>query len=203
MHVPSGLGEQRRNVATRALGLTFKNLLASFGSLLVNAALGQGRSNKPKLIEMERSEFRRHQVGIVPYVCETVLRRDRELLHVVQSRIEKVSLAMHLKNRDERVPLCNRAPSRPRMQIHTGQSKRRRNQDCGSFSVWTKCFAVQEQLCIEMSSAPAVEHLSHRRLISPQQFRRQGQVGRERYDRTDIQVAIRPAIQPLPDAGRQ
>ena len=47
------------------------------------------------------------------------------------------------------------------------------------------------------------QHRLHGRLVHLQQVGERRQVGRQRDDRADVEIAVRPAVQPLADAGRE
>ena len=90
--------------------------------------LPAGGGGGRKLIDVERRKLRRDQVGRVADVAEAVLCGDRELRGIVEPRIVERALALHLEIGDERVPVRDRSPAGPGMQVDAGQVERRRNQ---------------------------------------------------------------------------
>src|SRR5688572_23078780 len=95
-----------------------------------------------------------------------------ELIRVIQARIVKVSLAMHLDIGDKRVPVGHGTPTGPGMQVDTRQTKCRWEQrgawhvrpghDTVRDLLRVKGFAVQHQFGIELSRSPAIEHSQYR-----------------------------------------
>ncbi len=127
-----------------------------------------------------------------------------EFVRVVEARVVEVSLPVHLENRDEGIPIGNASPARVGVQVHAGQAERGGNERRGGLAVGPERLAVQEQLGVELPRAPAGEHLvAHRLLVHPEERGDGRQVGREPDDRADVQVAVRPAIQPVTDARRE
>jgi hypothetical protein len=89
------------------------------------------------------------------------------------------------------------------VQVDTCQSESGRNQSCSRFAIWTDRFAVQKQFSIELPRPPTVQHLVHSGLIRAEQISNRLQVGCGGNDRTDIQVAVGPAVQPVTDSGSE
>ena len=114
-------------------------------------------------------------------------RGDRELRRVVQARVEERALAVHLQVRDERVPVRDRAPAGPGVQVDAGQAERRRDQRRRRLAVRTERLAVEEQLGVELARPPGVEHLAHRRLVDAEQRRRPA-------DRSGASATIAPTF---------
>src|SRR5579864_138907 len=104
---------------------------------------------------MESSKLRCNLVVGIGYVPETVFGGHRKFRGIIQSRIKEVAFAMHLKVRDERVPVRYRTPARESMQVHTRKPKGRRNKCCGSFAVRAESFAVHEEFRVKLARAPA------------------------------------------------
>ena len=63
--------------------------------------------------------------------------------------------------------------------------------------------AVENQLRVELARSPAAQHAAHGRRRDAEQVDERLQVGRECDDRSDVQVTIRPSVQPVADAGRE
>ena len=89
------------------------------------------------------------------------------------------------------------------MLIHAREAECRWNQRSRRLAVRTKCLAVHEQLRVELPRPPARQDLAHRRLIHLQQRGHRTEVRSERDDRADVQIAVCPPVEPMPDAGRE
>jgi hypothetical protein len=152
---------------------------------------------------MEGGELGGHEIGIVSHVAEARLCGDGELGGIVQSGIEERSLAMHLENGDERVPVRDRAPPGPRMEIDSGQSQSRRDQRGRRLAVRSKGFPVREQLRVEFARSPAVQDLPHGRVVGVEEPRHDGEIRSQGDDHPDVQVPIRPPVQTMTDTGRK
>src|SRR5262249_60695023 len=100
-------GEQRRNVAGRALSLPVEQCLPSSSRIFVETAIRRRRRLQGKLIEVEGAKLWSHQVWIVSYISEAVACSDRELHRVVEPRIIESSLAVHLQVSNKTVPVCH------------------------------------------------------------------------------------------------
>src|SRR5438067_7431849 len=121
MHVVSRLGVQRRDVAGRALRLSLEDGLAPGGRRLVEGIRGRSRRRDSQLVEVEGGELRRHAVVLGALMTEARPRRDGKLLPVVQARVEKGPLAVHLVVGYVRVPVRPRSPARASMQVDAGE----------------------------------------------------------------------------------
>ena len=205
VHVPAGLGEERRHVARRAVGRAVEERLAALGGARVEAAAPAAsapgsradRTAAPAASSVIRS-------GSLSHVAEARARRDRELRRVVQPGIEEGALAVHLEIGDERVPVRHGAPAGVGVQVDAGEAERRRDQRRRGLAVRPERLAVEEQLGVELARSPAVRAPCAPSAWSRlQQVATALQVGRERDDRADVQVAIGPAVEPLADAGRE
>src|SRR5215475_5962073 len=87
VHGPSGLGVQRRDVTGRALGLALEQGLASGGRGGVERILRRLRRGNRELVEMERRQLGRDEIGGVAHVAQTRARRYRELVGIVEPRV--------------------------------------------------------------------------------------------------------------------
>ena len=92
-----------------------------------------------------------------------------------------------------------RCPARERVQVHSGEPKSRWDERRAGLTVRPKRLSVHEQLGVELSRTPAVQHVTHRRLVGLEQTCDRAQVGRERDDCADIQVSIRPPVEAVPN----
>ena len=108
---------------------------------------------------------------------------------------------MHLQVRHESVPVRHRSPPCPRVQTGTGQAVCGRQERRRRFSIRPERFPIQEHLRIELSGPPARQHRLERRLVDTEEGGYDPEIGSERDDGADIQIAIGPAIQPAADSG--
>src|SRR5262249_16767174 len=104
-------------VAARALRLAGEQRAAALGGVLVEAARGRSRRRERELVEVECRKLRGDAVVLARHVAEMVLGRDRELRGVVETRIEERAVAVHLEVGDEPVPVRDRAPAFPGVEI--------------------------------------------------------------------------------------
>jgi hypothetical protein len=83
MQVPARLGEQRFYVAARAAGLALEQLVAALGCFRIERSGRRVWRLQAELIQVQRRELGRDEVGIVPDVVEPGRGRDRELRGVL------------------------------------------------------------------------------------------------------------------------
>src|SRR4030095_15355495 len=97
------------------------------------------------MVKLERGEFSCRQILGVPFVTKAFPRGDWIFVGIVQARIEKSSLTMHLEIADKSVPVGAGSPRpRPGVIVNTGQAKCRRNQCGRGLSVWAESFAIED-----------------------------------------------------------
>ena len=129
VHVPTGLGEDRRHVTRRALRLAVEHDLRRVPP--------QRDRNYPPARPAQESQVDRSEAPEALRVIRSGLLRTLpkpsraaigNFARVVQTRIVKRSLPVHLEIRDERVPVCDRSPAGPGVEIDAGESKGRRKQ---------------------------------------------------------------------------
>src|SRR4051794_4892438 len=180
MQVPTRFGPKRLHMTVVALRLSTKQGIATLGRLRIKVLTGLWfRGRKGKLVEVQGGKLLRDPVLVgadMRKVGKAVGGRNGKLLLIIQARIEESAFAVHLKSGNERIPVGNRPPACPRMQIHSRQTERWREQR-GTWHVCAgdnairdllgiKGFAVQDQLSIELTRSPTVEHISYTCLIS-------------------------------------
>src|SRR5437763_1252046 len=123
---------------------------------------------------MQWRQFLGHPVtiGVGGDVTEPGLGRYRELFGIVKPFIEERTLAMHLVDCDEGVPVRDRPPGAcPRMQVVTREAPSIGYQSCpwdmrpGDNSVcyllWVESFTVEKQLSIEFTGTPSPQNRSN------------------------------------------
>src|SRR5579859_2554494 len=154
-------------MAVVAFCLATEKSVAAFGGVRIERARRWLRRRNGEFVLLESRKFRGDPVTIRidVHIAEAILRCDRELRRIVQSWIEEPPYPMHLQNGYKGVPVRHRSPTRPSVQIDPPQSKSRRYQGSRRFSVRSKGFAVQRQLCVKLARPPTQQHRSHRRLI--------------------------------------
>ncbi|TMH58338.1 MAG: hypothetical protein E6H62_01385 [Betaproteobacteria bacterium] len=89
------------------------------------------------------------------------------------------------------------------MEVHACEAERGRNQGARLPAVRTQGLAVLVELGVEAPGAPAVQHRLYRGHIDSQQVGDRGEVGSERNDESDVQVAVGPAVEAPADPGRE
>src|SRR6476659_4776045 len=97
MHVPAGLGEQRRHVTGRALRFSVEYCLAASCGNAIEAAIGRRGRGDGKLIKVKRRKLRGNQIGSASNIRRACLRGYGKLDQIIQSRIKEGSLAVHLE----------------------------------------------------------------------------------------------------------
>src|SRR6266705_3628259 len=195
--------EERRNVAGRALAPAVEDLLAQLCGSRVETSDGRLRRLEGELIGMKRGKLGRDEVGRAARIPRAAPRGHRILDGIAQALVEESPRAVHLRHGDVGVPVRHRAEARPRVEVHAGEAERGRNQRARLPAVRTEGFAVLVELGVEAPGAPAVQYRLYRSLIDLQQLGDRGEVGSERNDESDVQVAVGPAVEALADSGRK
>ena len=80
------------------------------------------------------------------------------------------------------------------MIVDAGQAKRRGVECRGRLSVRTERFAIKIEFGVELAGAPTCQNFLRRRLIDFEHLCKCTEVGRNRNDLADVQVAVRPAV---------
>jgi len=88
------------------------------------------------------------------------------------------------------------------MQIHAGQSERWRNECRGGFPVRAESLTVEQQFGVELPWPPGSEHLANGRFVNSEQRSHGAEIRREIHDRTDVEIPVGPAVEPMPNPGR-
>jgi hypothetical protein len=127
---------------------------------------------------MQSGQLGADQIGVIAHVAEACARGHGKLHGIVQARIEKRPLAVHLQIADERVPMGHRPPACPGMKIDTGQPECRWNERRRGFSIGAETLAVEKDLGIELPRPPGGEYLAHRGLFDLEQRSHRAQIGR-------------------------
>src|SRR4051812_19887826 len=103
---------------------------------------------------MQATEFGRDSVvlgiQIRVYIAETEFRGNRELSGIVEPRVRESPLAVHLQVRDQGIPISDRTPASPGVEIDAGQAEHRWDQRGSGFAVWPEGLAVHENFGIEL-----------------------------------------------------
>ena len=152
---------------------------------------------------MEARELRRHPVDLGLHVAEAVAGRHRELDRIVQTRVPEPPLAVHLQVGHEGVPVGDRAPAGPGVEVEARQAERGRDQRGARLPVGPERLAVEDQLGVELPRAPALQHVTDLGILEVQQAGERAQVRRQRDDRADVEVAVGPAVPPATDPRGQ
>src|SRR6188472_2185863 len=187
MHVEAGLGVRGRHVTTGATRLvTVEDRLTAFGGRSIEAPFRRSRRRERKLVEVERTELRRHEIGAVADVPVAGFRGDRILLRIVEARIVEGAAPVHLGDRDVGVPVGDRAEARERAEVHSGEPERGRNEGSRGLAVRLHRLSVLVELRVVEAGAPAAQHRPDGRFvdadatIAPTSRSRFGQPSRRR-----------------------
>jgi hypothetical protein len=78
-----------------------------------------------------------------------------------------------------------------------------RDQHRPRLAVGPECLAVEQHLGVELARAPALQDGAQLIVGDVEQVRDRRHVRRERDDRADVEIAIRPAVETMPDARRE
>src|SRR5215469_5192429 len=135
----------------------------------------------------------------------------RELGGVVQSRIPKPALPVHFQVCDERIPVRQRSPAAPGMEVYPRKAKSGRNQT-GAGNIRTrhgtvghlqgiKGFAVEKQLGVKFPGAPGAQNSPDGGLIGPQKVREYAEIGSERNKGAHVEIPVWPPVQSVADAA--
>src|SRR5262245_3952459 len=111
VRVPTRLSEQRRYMTLGARTLALEECFSARSSLSIEASVRRFRSWNGKLIKLQRTELRCHQIVGVALIAKTCLGSNRVLIRVVETFIKKGSLSIQLKVADVSVPVGDCAPA--------------------------------------------------------------------------------------------
>src|ERR1051326_305404 len=89
------------------------------------------------------------------------------------------------------------------MEVDARQTERRRYQGSRGAAIGTEGLPVHEKFGVKFAGAPTAEDGMDGGLIDAQQIGNRLKVGRETDNRADVQVAIWPAIETMPNARRK
>src|SRR5439155_4931012 len=150
------LREKRRHVTPRALCLAAEKRLATRRGCFIEAPHWGRWSGNGQLINVKRRQFRSHKIRGVSNVSKAIRGSDRELCGIVQAWVKEGPFAVHLEIRDKCVPVRDRAPTGPGVQIDARKPESRRQQR--GTATWGQRFAVHEDFGVELPRPPAVEN---------------------------------------------
>src|SRR5579859_1260826 len=173
-------------MAGGAFSGSIENFLAALRGFFLEGICRRFGCGNSELIKMKRRELGSDQVRFVANIAEAVARGDRELRGVRKALIEEITLAVHFEIGDESVPVSDRAPTRPGVQVDARQTKRGGNQHGRGLSVRAEGFAVEKQFSIEVARPPAIEHFAYRGLVGTEKIGKRLEVGCKRHNRADI-----------------
>src|SRR5262244_1976343 len=121
MQIISGLREEWRNMACRALRRAIEKHFAPLERSFVVGSCWRGRGRDRELVEVERGELRRHPIGRAARVSGAALCGYGVLILVIETSIEERPVAVHLANSNIGVPVGNRSEAGPGVQINASQ----------------------------------------------------------------------------------
>src|SRR3989441_4502791 len=103
--------------------------------------------------------------------------------------------------RSVRVPVGDRAEPGPRVQVDAREAEGRWDQRPGLLPIRPERLPVLVELCVEAARPPAREHRLDGREIDAKEIGEGFEAWRERHDRADVQVAVRPTVEAPADPG--
>src|SRR5579864_919819 len=116
---------------------------------------------------------------------------------VTEPGIKESALAMHFGGANICVPVGHRPESGPSVKVYAGQPIGWRDQCAGPLAVRSETLSVLVEFGVKATWTPTCQDFLERCTIDAQQIGRGFRVGSERYNRPNVKVAIRPAIQPV------
>src|SRR5262249_17316651 len=131
MHVPAGVRPQRPNVTAVAPRLAVEQLFASVSGRGMEGVGGRFRRRDRQLVKLQVRELRGDAViawADMREVANAAPDGHRELHRVVQSSVEESSNATHVKVRDKGIPVRDRSPPGPGMQVDAAEPESRWDQ---------------------------------------------------------------------------
>lgn len=105
VEVPPRFRPQRLDMAGATLGLAAEERIATCGSRRIKTACRWARGGNGELIEMQGWEFGGDEIRLIAYMPKSLSRRDGKLSGIIEARVEKRTLAMHLQIRNKRIPM--------------------------------------------------------------------------------------------------
>src|SRR6476646_5746679 len=116
---------------------------------------------------------------------------------VAEPGIKESALAMHFGGAHICVPVGHRPESGPGVKVYASQAVGWRDQCAGPLSVRSEGLPILIEFGIKATRTPTCQDFLERCNIDAQQIGKSFWVGSERHDRPNVEVAIRPAIQPV------
>jgi len=89
------------------------------------------------------------------------------------------------------------------MVVHAGEAVGRRIERRRRLAVRAERLAVEIELGVVLARPPALQHLAHGGVVDLQELRKGAEIRRKRHDRADVEIAVRPAVEPATDALAQ
>src|SRR5690349_2552538 len=125
VEVPARLGERWRSV-TASASFGVEEFLTALRRCRIEASLGRCRSGKRELIRLERCQFGSDQISLTRRrrnVVEVIGGGNGKLRRIPQPRVLEPANAVHLQIGNKSVPMWDRTPSSPGVQIYSGQTE--------------------------------------------------------------------------------
>src|SRR5690606_28443264 len=122
-----------------------------------------------ELIELQCSQLWGYQIIFAADIAQTRRCRNRELFWVIESRVVECPLTVHLKVCHKSVPVCDRSPACPGVQVHAQHPKCRGDERCPRFSIRAHRLSIEDEFSIKLAWPPTVQNGSHGCIIHAQQ----------------------------------
>src|SRR5215831_4165899 len=190
---------QRRHVAAGAFAFASEQNLATHSGGLIVTSPWRSRRGDSQLIELQCGEFRRDQVWHPTHIERAVFYSERILYWIVKPGIKICTGTTHFRDTHVSIPVGHRAKTGPGMQVHASQTVGRGNQSACTFSVRPQSLSVFSQFRVKAPGTPGRKHRPQSIRIHSQQICKVLKVWSQGNDRPNIQVSIRPRIQPVPN----
>src|SRR5439155_24533936 len=100
VQVPARLGKDRWHVAGRAARSPVEDGCSTLGRGPIERSIRGGRRRDRELVEVQRRQLRRNEIGIAARVAEAGAGSDGVLLGVVEAWIVERALTVHLEVRN-------------------------------------------------------------------------------------------------------
>src|SRR4030095_8267265 len=190
--------------------LTTKELMSACGSIRVEI---NPRSwlwcRDCKLIKLKSAKFWCDAITsrVRTDVPKTSLGGNRKFCSVIKSGIEECPDAVHFYICNKRIPVGHSSPSTgPSVLIISRKTKRVWKERCSRYIrpsnnaigdlLRIKGFSIEKKLSIKFSRSPTVENGFDSLHIGSQEISYGLEIGRERCNCSNVQIAVRPTVKP-------
>src|SRR5579871_842708 len=136
-------------------------------------------------------------VGLAARVVGFALGGNGIHVLVAEPGIKESALAMHFGGTHICVPVSHRSESGPGVKVDASQAVGWGDQCAGTLSIRSEGLPILIEFSVKATRTPTCQDFFERYNIDAQQIGKGFRVGSERHDRPNVEVAIRPTIQPM------